>query len=128
MATRSRASAKAAGTRFESMVVGYLRELLQDDRIERRAKTGAKDRGDVSGLRWWGHRVVAECKDVRSMSLGAWLNEAHAEAGNDDALFGVVIHKRRGSNMPGEQFVTMDLATFALLLGHTPVSADREGV
>jgi hypothetical protein len=126
MPPRNRASAKKAGTRFESLVVAYLRERLQDDRIERRAKAGAKDRGDVSGLRFGGSRVVAECKDVRSMSLGAWVDEAEIEAGNDDALIGVVVHKRRGSGDPAEQFVTMTLETFAWILEHGGApSADR---
>ena len=49
--TRNRASAKKAGTAFETLVVGYLRNVLHDERIERRAKSGAKDRGDVSGVR-----------------------------------------------------------------------------
>ena len=51
--TRNRASAKAAGTRFESQVVAYLAEHY-DDVIERRTKTGGKDRGDVSGWRFAG--------------------------------------------------------------------------
>ena len=37
--SRTRASAKAAGTRFETDVAKYLAEHV-DDRIERRAKTG----------------------------------------------------------------------------------------
>jgi hypothetical protein len=35
--------------------------LLVDDRIERRTKNGNKDRGDLSGLRHLGLRVVVEC-------------------------------------------------------------------
>ena len=41
MRRRTRASARAAGTRFESQVAAYLRDRLGDDRIERRARTGA---------------------------------------------------------------------------------------
>ncbi len=46
---RNRASAKKAGTAFETLVAGFLAERLGDDRIERRTKNGAKDRGDIAG-------------------------------------------------------------------------------
>jgi len=118
--SRTRASAKAAGTRFESQVAAYLAEHV-DDRIERRAKTGAKDRGDIAGVRHRGHRVVIECKDTTRAKLGPWVNETEAERGNDDALVGVVAHKRHGVGAPGEQFVTMTLRDFvALLTGERP--------
>ena len=117
---RSRSSAKAAGTAFESAVTRYLAGALDDDRIERRAKSGSKDRGDIGGVRTvTGGRVVIECKDVRAMNLSGWVNEAETERGNDDAVVGVVAHKRRGfgeKNMGGT-YVTMTLADFAVLLG-----------
>ena len=75
--TRNRSSAKKAGTRFESLVTAYLREALNDERIERRAKSGAKDRGDVSGVLMRGKRVVIECKDYGGRhELPKWLREA----------------------------------------------------
>lgn len=117
---RSRSSAKQAGTAFESAVTRYLARVLSDDRIERRAKSGSKDRGDIGGVRTIpGERVVIECKDVRAMNLSGWVNEADIERGNDDAAVGVVAHKRRGfgeKNMGGT-YVTMTLADFAVLLG-----------
>ena len=104
---RSRASAKKAGTAFESQVAGFLAAALDDDRIERRAKTGAKDRGDIAGVRTRaGDRVVIECKNTSRLALGAWAREAELERGNDDALAGVVVHKRRGTTDPMEQYVT----------------------
>lgn len=42
-------AARSKGTRFESAVVKWLREALQDDRIERRSLNGRNDRGDVAG-------------------------------------------------------------------------------
>ena len=118
--SRTRASAKAAGTRFESQIAAYLAEHV-DDRIERRARAGAKDRGDVSGVRHRGARVVIECKNTTRATLGPWVNEADVERGNDDALVGVVAHKRHGVGAPGEQFVTMTLRDFvALLTGERP--------
>ena len=84
--TRNRASAKAAGSRFERSVADYLALVLDDDRIDRRVKTGAKDRGDIAGLRHRGRRLVIEVKDVTRVDLSGWVREAHIEAGNDDAL------------------------------------------
>ena len=48
---RNRASAKKAGTSFERLVADYLKQRLNDDRIDRRVKTGNKDRGDIGGGR-----------------------------------------------------------------------------
>lgn len=112
---RTRASAKQAGSRFETLVANYLNEHV-DDRIERRAKTGAKDRGDISGLRHMGERVVVECKNTSKMSLATWAREADIERSNDDALAGVVAHKRHGKGQPQDQWVSMSLGEFVALL------------
>lgn len=117
---RSRASARAAGSWFEGATASFLSQALGDDRIERRAKNGAKDRGDITGVRTIrGERVVIECKNTTRATLGPWLNEAEVERGNDDAAVGVVVHKRtgKGEKAMGEQFVTMSLRDFAVLLG-----------
>ena len=113
--TRSRATARKAGTSFERLVADYLRDVV-DDRIDRRAKTGTKDRGDIGGVRIWTQRVVLECKDVSKVALSQWAAEAEAERGNDDALAGVVVHKRRGKGRAADQWVTMTLGDFASLL------------
>ena len=114
---RSRASAKDAGTRFERSVADFLANRLDDDRIDRRAKTGAKDRGDIGGVRTpLGGRVVIECKDTARPDLPGWLRQAETERGNDDAAAGVVVHKKRGTADPAEQYVTMSLETLAVLL------------
>jgi len=120
--TRNRASAKAAGSRFERSVADYLALVLDDDRIDRRVKTGAKDRGDIAGLRHRGRRLVLEVKDVTRVDLSGWVREAHIEAGNDDALAGLVVHKRRGTTNPADQYVTCTLGDLvALLTGDRPV-------
>lgn len=120
--TRSRASARAAGTRFETSIVGYLATQLNDDRIERRAKNGSKDRGDVTGVRCNGQRVVLELKDYGGRLLvGPWLNEAETERGNDDAGVGLVIAKRRGTTDPGDQTVLMTVRDLvSLMSGRRP--------
>lgn len=119
---RNRKSAKGAGTRFETLVAGYLAQQLDDDRIERRSKNGAKDRGDVGSVRHMGQRVVVECKEYGGQfKVGPWLAEAEIERGNDDAGVGLVVAKRRGTTNPGEQVVMMTLADLAsLLTGERP--------
>lgn len=115
---RSRASAKKAGSGFEKLVADYLARVV-DDRIERRTRNGAQDRGDISGIRHMGQRVVIECKNTARVNLAGWAAEAETERGNDDALVGVVVHKRHGTTDPGSQWVSMTLADLAALLnGH----------
>jgi hypothetical protein len=107
--TRNRATAKAAGSRFERLIADHLAQHV-DDRIDRRVKTGAKDRGDIAGWRFAGRRIVAELKDYGGrFQIGPWLNEAETERGNDDADVGLVIAKRRGTTDPGDQIVFMTL-------------------
>lgn len=113
--TRSRKSAKTLGATFERQLADYLNAEL-DDRIDRRIRYGIKDRGDIAGLRIHGRRVVIEAKNCARLELPAWLREADIEAGNDDALLGVVIHKRRGTTDPGRQFVTMTVDDFCALI------------
>lgn len=118
--TRNRASAKAAGARFERSIADSLAQHV-DDRIDRRVKTGSKDRGDIGGLRHKGARVVIECKDTAKLALGTWVNEAEVERGNDDALIALIAHKRRGHGDPLDQYVTCTLRDLvALLTGERP--------
>ena len=120
--SRTRKSAKTAGTRFERLVADYLAKTLNDDRIDRRTRTGSKDRGDIGGLRHMGQRLVVETKNYGGqLKPTEWTKEAHIEAGNDDALVGIVVAKRRGTSNPGEQWVLMTLADLvALLTGENP--------
>ena len=113
--SRTRKSARAAGTRFETLIAAYL-ALHLDDRIERRTQSGAKDRGDISGLKVRGQRVVVECKNTTRMNLGGWITETEIERGNDDAGVGVVVHKRHGKGQPSDQYVTMTLADLVSLI------------
>jgi hypothetical protein len=113
---RNRKSAKAAGSRFERVTADYLATELDDDRIDRKPKTGSADRGDIGGLRIHGQRLVVECKDVSKVDLPGWTNQAHTEAGNDSALVGVVIHKRHGVTDPGRQWVSCTVDDFLALI------------
>lgn len=120
--TRSRTSARAAGTRTERGVADYLAKALDDDRIDRRVKRGNLDRGDISGVRVHGQRVVVEVKDCSTQKLPQWTGEAHTEAGNDDALVGLVVAKRRGTTDPGKWWVHMTVDDLLAL-----ISGERHG-
>ena len=122
--TRTRASAKAAGSRFESQVAAYLADHI-DDRIERRAKTGSKDRGDIAGFRHMGARLVVECKNVSRLSLATWITEAEVERGNDDATAALVIHKRHGHGDAADQYVTLTLGDLVALLNGNRCHIER---
>ncbi|MFK5257127.1 hypothetical protein [Propionibacterium freudenreichii] len=114
--SRSRRSAKKAGTRFETLVAAYLAAHV-DEGIERRARNGAKDRGDISGLRHMRGRLVVECKDYGGrLAAAQWVSEADTEMGNDDALAGLVVAKRRGTQAPEDQWVLMTLGELVALL------------
>ena len=121
---RSRASAKQAGTRFETAIVSYLAHTV-DDRIERRRQSGARDRGDVSGVRVHGQRLVIEAKDCARIDVGPWLREAETERGNDDAIASAVVFKRTGKGDPAEQVVLMTLRDFAAIV--SGVRPEEEG-
>ncbi|WP_282941962.1 hypothetical protein [Bifidobacterium pullorum] len=129
---RNRDSAKRAGARFEQAVAHYLSWALNDERIERRHLSGAKDRGDITGILFDGHRVVIECKDTSRMDIAQHLREAEEEADNDDALFYAVVQKRRGIGIDrlsgaGQQLVVMPLEQYALLLNHgLPLGPEEE--
>lgn len=114
--TRNRKSAKDAGARFERAQADWLAARLGDDRIDRRVRRGTKDTGDIGGVMFAGGRVVIECKNTSRDNLPGWVREAEVERGNDDALIGVVMHKKHGTTDPAEQFVTMSAETFAVLL------------
>ena len=116
--TRSRATARQAGTAFERLIADHLAAVI-DDRIERRTLGGSRDRGEVAGVRLAdGRRVVLECKDWSGrIDAATWVREAQLEASNDAAAAGVVIAKRRGTTRPEEQWVLMTVAELVTLLG-----------
>lgn len=119
--SRSRASAKAAGSSLERQTADYLAKHVSEF-IDRRVKTGAADRGDIVNLRAQGQKVVVECKNYGGrFEVGSWLTEADIERGNDDAAAGLVVAKRRGTTDPGDQVVFMTLRDLvAILTGVRP--------
>lgn len=113
--TRSRASAKKAGSSFERLVADYLRDTW-DDRIDRRVKTGSLDKGDIANFRTNGHRIVLECKDETKYDFNNAIQEAKIEGLNDGALVGLAVVKRRGKSAPEDQFVVSTLGDFVKFL------------
>lgn len=63
-----------------------------------------------------GERVAVELKNTTRTNLAGWINEAHTEAGNDDAAVGIVIHKRHGVGDPAKQWVLMTVEDLAFFL------------
>lgn len=103
------------GSSFERLVADYLRDNWSEF-IDRRVRTGAKDKGDVANFRVAGHRVVVEAKNVQRTDLSGWVKEAAEEALNDGAVAGIVVHKARGKGRGGDQYVTMTLDSLLALL------------
>ena len=113
---RSRASATAAGSSFERLIADWLRDHVSEF-IDRRVKTGALDKGDISNVRLpSGERVVLELKNTTRATLAGWVQEAQQEAVNDGAALGIVVHKRHGKGKAEDQYVTMTMRELAVIL------------
>lgn len=117
------------GATFEQDTADFFADALGDERIERRVKHGTNDRGDIAGLYIRGKRTVIECKNHKRMELAEWLDEAERERGNDDAEFGIVVHKRRGCGKAkfGQNYATMTLETLAAIIagGRELINAEQ---
>ena len=111
------------GASFERLMADYFRDNLSEF-IDRRVKTGAADKGDIANFRIGRHRLVVECKNIRRQSpgeqrppgLNSWVEEAQEEARNDDALAGIVVHKRHGKGQPQDQYVTLTVDDFLTII------------
>ena len=109
--SRNRASAKAAGRSWESAIVTAL-IAAGWPHAERRRLAGSKDRGDVAGV----PGVVIEAKNTKAINLAAALDEATAEAINDNAPIAVAWIKRRGKASAEDGYAVVSGATFMQLL------------
>ncbi|WP_427130373.1 hypothetical protein [Pseudarthrobacter sp. S9] len=116
--TRSRSSAKQAGTAFEQLVADGLAKELGNPDIDRAPRKGSKDIGDVANVRHAsGARVAIEAKDYGGkLEPTTWTREASVEADNYQALCGVVVAKRRGTRRFEDQWVLMTAGEFVKLL------------
>jgi len=102
---------KRKGTAGETAVVATLVEQGWPH-AERRALSGAKDRGDVAGV----PGIVIEVKNEREFHISAWLKEAATEKANDHADHGVVWFKIPRKGDPMDWAVCMTGAEFLSLL------------
>lgn len=102
---------KDKGTDFENLVVEGLQDMGQRY-AERRALRGTKDGGDVAGI----PGVVVQCKAAARIDLSGWIRELNVQKGNAGADLGFVVHKKKGTRNPADQYVLMDLATVCQLL------------
>lgn len=104
---------KQKGTQYESLIRDYLKEHWNPD-IERMPLSGGKDRGDIAGFRVGEgrHLIAWELKNRTQMSLSEWIREAQEEAENYGAVAGIVVHKRKGKGLAGDQYVTLTLDDF----------------
>lgn len=100
------------GTAWETAIVNYLREQGAPH-AERRALTGNKDRGDITGI----PGLVVEAKICRQAEWGEWVNEATKEATNvGPGTIGVVWAHRPRKAHPADGYVVMTGATLVELL------------
>jgi hypothetical protein len=109
---------KSKGTAFETSLIPELSYWYPG--TERRALQGANDKGDFNMP---GAPFIVEAKNVQSMSLGAWVEEANREAANAGLDFGVVVHKRRGVTDPAKQFCTIELGKLLALVNRPRISS-----
>ena len=119
---RSRASAKAAGSKHARVISDYFKKHVSRF-IDKMPQYGARDRGDVLNVETFNELAVAvECKDYGGrLEAGTWLGEAEVERINLGAVAGVVVAKRRGVTAPGSQIVLMTVDDFiGILTGVRP--------
>ena len=114
--SRSRASAKQAGSSFERLIADWFKGQGFPF-ADRRVKRGNLDTGDIGGVHFGPHQLVFEAKDYGGkLELPSWIKEAKAEASNAGALIGVVVAKRRGTKKPQDQYVILTLEDFTTLI------------
>jgi hypothetical protein len=100
---------KRKGSAFERLIADYLAERIPCERIPAGATL---DRGDL-----WTEAAAIQCKNCRTLSLGAWLRDAVEQQANAGKRWHALVVKRKGSAAPADQFVVMSLEQFRELLG-----------
>lgn len=117
MVTRSYARQK--GSNHERSIADWLQENWSRF-IDRRVKTGAKDKGDIANFILGdpsnGRGLVVECKNESAFNLAGWVKEAQEEAINDGAVAGIVVAKRPRHGSPEDQYVITTLGDFINIL------------
>lgn len=108
---------KATGTRFESDVVTYLRNLGGLD-VERLTLSGSADVGDIV-VKERGLITIIEAKATQRLDLAGWWKQATTEARNYElsrklepgTAYPIIVHKRRNASI-ADAWVTLSLSEF----------------
>jgi hypothetical protein len=100
---------KRKGSAFERLIADYLAERMPCERIPAGATL---DRGDL-----WTAAAAIQCKNCRTLSLGAWLRDAMEQQVNAGKRLHALVVKRKGVADPGEQFAIMTVSQLRDLLG-----------
>jgi hypothetical protein len=87
---------KAKGTAFERLIADYLAQAIPCERIPPGATI---DRGDL-----WTPTAAIQCKNHRTLSLGAWLAATAQQQQNAAKALHFLVVKRKGSTDPAQQF------------------------
>jgi len=99
---------KAKGSAFERLVRDYLADAIPCERIPAGATI---DRGDL-----WTTAAAIQCKNHRSLSLGAWLAQTRQQQISANKPLHALVVKAKGTTDPADQFVVMTLEQFRDLL------------
>ena len=101
---------KVKGSNYEREIVNYLREHFAN--VDRTRAGWSDDRGDIHGIEGF----TWECKNQKAMALSQWVAELHEECRNAGTDLGAVVHKKRGTTNPAEQYATLPLGMLVQLL------------
>ena len=99
---------KAKGSAFERLVRDYLAESIPCERIPAGA---TEDRGDL-----WTPAAAVQCKNHRSLSLGAWLAQTRQQQISANKPLHALVVKRARTTDPGAQLAIMELHQLRHLL------------
>ena len=102
---------KDKGTKFETVIVRYLRERIGDETIDRMPLHGSRDEGDVKGLYLRNMPVCVEIKNHKQLRINEWMCQLGTEAGNMDAGIGMLVCHRDGC---GEKRIGESLCVMTL--------------
>lgn len=106
---------KNKGSAYERQIVAYLREA--GFAVDRTRAGWADDRGDIHGVSDpHGTPFIFECKNHQRLNLSGWITELLTEIGNAGGMAGVLVHKKRGTTDPAEQYATLPFGMLVQLL------------
>jgi Holliday junction resolvase len=109
--------AKQKGTSFETLI----RQYLNDNGFPNAQRTvlkGGGDTGDINGIKNSNRQIAVQCKNQKSFSLSAWLNDTVEQADNLGGALPALVVKRpgKGEKALGDSYVVMRLSDLVSLL------------